>query len=96
MNRVNVNDFVYVVPTEDGAKVYNDDIARRNIKLPKDLHRQQIAAGEILKIQLWSLMQIFGPRMVIVGPTLFEHGDVFIDVKDAIQAKIAIQTENDE
>ena len=62
MNRVNANDFVYVVPTEDGAKIYNEDVARRNLKLPEDLHRQRVAAGEILKIQLWSLMQIFGPR----------------------------------
>jgi len=57
---INLNEQFTVILTEEGAKIYNefnDQFLFLN-ESPK-----QLKEGDKLKDELWSLMQIFGPKL---------------------------------
>jgi hypothetical protein len=56
---INLNETVEVKLTQGGAQIYN---ARyKNLNLPDRYEIDTKVAGETLRIQLWNLMEIFGP-----------------------------------
>ncbi|MGZ8888030.1 MAG: hypothetical protein ACXW1D_00560 [Halobacteriota archaeon] len=56
MNTINLNDYVTVVLTQQGAYLYNQYF--RNLNINKEL-----SVGDELRIQIWDLANIFGERL---------------------------------
>lgn len=58
----NMNENVEVTLTKFGAKVINDDRAEIR-KLVPEYAPKAYSEGDVLKDQLWSVMQTFGPHI---------------------------------
>jgi hypothetical protein len=65
---VNMNDAAEVVLTELGAQVYNKYHERYTYYRP-----EIVSKGDVLRDQLWHLMQVFGPAIHLGQYSPFEE-----------------------
>ena len=80
MKSFNINNYATVTLTEFGAKVYNaryDDII-----MPEKYNPAKVEAGHVLRAQLWSLFQDFGPHISLGMVNPFEGCIMMFDMKD--------------
>ena len=70
--KFNANNYVEVVLTERGAEIYN---AWCNESVYTRVHKQE---GEVLKEQLWLIMNIFGKHFKLGSVSPFENCDIHL------------------
>lgn len=77
--KFNINDYVSVTLTEVGATIYNDYYAPFIAERPEYYTWWvEKKASDVLKDQLWSIMQKFGPHVGLGFASPFE--DCVIDI----------------
>lgn len=76
MKKININSYTYVRLTKEGQQVLDRYRAAYRY-CPVD----KVSGTDYVRIQLWELMQIFGPEMGMGSPVLFETSILF-DSKD--------------
>jgi hypothetical protein len=67
---ININDYVEVVLTQAGADTYNTYWNDISYRWPGFVEKN-LKEGDVLKEQLWSVMQIFGPHIHLGGHVPF-------------------------
>lgn len=67
--KININDTVKVILTEAGARHYNEVWNEYTLY---GIEPKNLVAGDILKTQLWCLMQDFGSEIGMCQPLMFE------------------------
>lgn len=77
MPEVNLNDGVEVTLTTLGAEIYNDRPFGK-LKLAFLGEVGTAGPGQTMGMQLWELMQIFGPHLHIGGGAVFENNTIRI------------------
>lgn len=87
MKQFNINNYVSVTLTAFGAEVYNkryDDIKQC---VPADyiFSNVDVEEGYVLKAQLWSLFQDFGPYISLGRENPFDKCVMMFDEKDFYQ-----------
>jgi hypothetical protein len=66
---INLNDNVQVTLTAYGAKVANEDVQKYS-------DRQPYAPGQVVRMQLHALANIFGPKLCPGFENCFEGNDI--------------------
>jgi hypothetical protein len=73
---MNINEYVEFILTEEGARVYN---ARWDgLKMPTSYVPSTKQAGERIRMQLWNVMEVFGPHTGLGLRTFCESGEIEI------------------
>lgn len=75
----NLNQSVTVVLTESGAKTHNNRWRSVIARMPAHCRPVEKKAGDKLRTQMWSLMQDFGPSIVIGMEPPFEGNNIEMD-----------------
>lgn len=76
--KFNINDYIQVKLTREGFRVYNDEKNKYGIKETlaeskkwlNKYHRGNRKGW--FRFQMWELMSIFGPKIYMGGPNLFD------------------------
>lgn len=83
--KFNINNYASVTLTEYGAKIYNSRYDDLKAVCPDIIHTFQdtnVQAGHVIKAQLWSLFQTFGPFMSLGSENPFEGCVMTFEGKD--------------
>lgn len=75
----NLNQSVTVVLTASGAETYNKRWRSTIARMPSHCRPLEKKAGDKLRTQLWSLMQDFGPAIVMGMEPPFEGNNLEFD-----------------
>ena len=81
---VNINDMCRVILTDHGAKVLNAHYRKLEqemlvYNLQQKVIRPDMHKGQILDMQLWELMQIFGEHLFVGAEPVFENNKLLIE-----------------
>ena len=71
---ININDAAEVVLSEYGAQVYNKYHERYTHYRP-----EIVSKGDVLREQLWRLMQVFGPAIHLGQQSPIEEGRMIFE-----------------
>lgn len=84
MKQFNINNYVSVTLTAFGAEIYNKryDDTKKYFPVDYIFRNVDVQEGHLLKTQLWSLFQDFGPYIMLGGKTVFEGCNMMFDEKD--------------
>lgn len=77
--KININDSVRVVLTGYGAELYNKFFAQFNYPASYDFKTYK--SGEVLKTQLWCIMEIFGSNTHLGMKGIFEDNIIELEGK---------------
>jgi len=80
----NINNYATVTLTEFGAEIYNKRYDDMKQYVPTDyiFSNVDVKAGYVLKAQLWSLFQDFGPYISLGRENPFEGCIMMFDEED--------------
>ena len=78
--QINLNDKIYVKLTQEGCDHF-EAYYRSGVfaDLPEKHRPPKPEPGVETDLQIWELMQIFGPRMHMGGPSMFETMNVSVE-----------------
>lgn len=82
--KFNINNYVSVTLTEFGAEIYNaryDDI-KPFVPTKHLFQNTDVKAGYVLRAQMWTLFQDFGPYIMLGGNNPFEGCIMQFDEND--------------
>lgn len=72
---MNVNDIVEVTLSSHGRLV----LYKYEIGIGTPVHSKGHMTGDVLRIQLWELMNIFGPEMRMANEVCFEGNELRVE-----------------
>ena len=83
MKKININDYVKVKLTDSGKDIFYHQYDRVNEQYGKELLKPYYPEEDsdgFVEIQLWQLMQIYGPYMFnVIGCVPFKRNDIYFD-----------------